>query len=98
MTDNRTPTEQWLEDQLKLPLIQIWMVTREGNLIDERHVADAETLFETVKMSIERFGTRSAVLPYQGRWCVYTPFRPGVDKMRFYDSREAAEMVMIHGG
>lgn len=97
-SDERTDTEKWLEDKLKLPMIQVWFVGHDGRLVDERHVADPDTIFETVKMSIERLGLKSAALPYEGRWCVYTPRRAPPNNLRYFDTREAAEMVVIHNG
>lgn len=94
---SETDTEKWLTTQLKLPLVTVWF-ERRGELIDEKHVNDESTIFETVKMTIERLGLRSAVLPWQGRWCLYTPFGKLLEQQRFYDTREAAEMVMIHRG
>lgn len=94
---SETDTEKWLAS-LGTPFVTVWFLDRNGGLMDERHVADPDTIFETVKMTIERLGLRSAVLPWQGRWCLYTPFGKLLEQQRFYDTREAAEMVMIHRG
>ncbi len=92
---SETDTEKWLAS-LGTQFIDVWFLDRNGGLMDERHVADPDTIFETVKLTIERLGCRAAVLPYMGRWCVYAPAKAPPKNLRYYDTREAAEMVMIH--
>jgi len=95
MSDDLTDSQSWLDNMLKSKMVDVWFRGRDGELFSERHVADPTTIFETVEMSIKRFPGKSAAFPYQGRWCVYTP-RGGPREFRYYDTREAAEMVLIH--
>lgn len=100
-TGASTPTEKWLEG-LGTTLIDVLFSSHDGELVIERHVADPETIFETARMTLDRLRLRSAVVPYQGRWCVYTPGWQAREttgnQYRYYDTREAAEMVLIHNG
>ena len=75
-------------------------------LFTEQHVDDATALPETVAKAMSKLNARAAVYPWMGRWALATP--GGVtalnDKviqrgtLRYYDTKEAAEMVAIHNG
>lgn len=94
-------TEAWLESlgstfvDVRLYLKHEW--------VDERHIADAETLGTTVSMSLERLGGRYAVWQFDGEWVLYDRFpAPGPEGQHYagnikrYPSQEAAEMVAMH--
>ena len=111
MTDHDTPHEQrlltnylmaqrpkevqalWLET-LKVKLVEVTFFAPDGEMFSQQHVEDITTLVETIRMTMERWNCRYAVHPYMGRWCLVTA--PG--RLRYYDTREAAEMVAIHRG
>lgn len=90
---NRDATEAWLEE-LGSQFVEVWLY-RDTKWFDERHIADAETLETTVSMSMGRLGVRYAI------WQEGAAFKvmgPSVDQLRTLPSREAAEMLAIHGG
>lgn len=92
---SRSDQAQWLSD-LGVALVQVQLFVK-GRWIDERHVADITTLEETVSMSLKRLGGNYAVTPWQGRWALFTvPSGPRRMRLRYYDTREAAEMVAMH--
>lgn len=64
----------------------------------EHHVDDCSTLPETVRLSMERCQARYAIYSYMGRWCLITPGKSPTRRIRYYDTREAAEMVAILNG
>jgi len=89
--------DDWLRRRVKL--VDVTFFPRGKEPYTERHVDDVSTLPETVKMSLDRGLAYAAVYPYGGRWCLAWPTHPDEDKrLRYYDNKEAAEMVAIHRG
>lgn len=62
--------------------------------IEERHVADPETLMETVEMGMSRHGAKAAVYPYHGRWALAVRGKG----TRYLDTQAQAEMLAMHSG
>lgn len=91
-----TECEDWMQD-LGVKLVCVTFVTGEHVLKTEQHVDDLETLEMSVRRSLERMVWSYAIYPYMGRW-VLVSRRRGAPSTRYYDSKEAAEMVAIHGG
>lgn len=80
-------------EELKIPMIDVALMKPDGTWSTETHVDDPTTIFETIGMTLER-GFKYAVVAYHGRWALC--FRP--HKVRYFDTKEAAEMVAIHHG
>ena len=93
----RGTQEEWLAS-LNTKLVDVMFFTQQGEQLDERHVDDSSTLPETVRMTMERLNLAYAVYPYMGRLCLVTPGKSPTKLLRYYDTREAAEMVAIHRG
>lgn len=89
--DPETETVRWMREKLNLPFVDVWFFGPQG-VHEERHVDDGSTLRETVRMSIERGLGRAAVYrEVSGQWVVQR-----VHEMKFFDTREAAEMFALH--
>ena len=86
--------EQWLGN-LGVKFIEVWMYVGEGKFLPFNHVDDPETLDETIIDGMRRHRARYALHPYHGGWRLVGG--KAVNTMRYYDTREAAEMVAIHG-
>lgn len=93
----RDTQAEWLAD-LNARLINVLFFDEDGRPFEERHVDDVSTLPETVRMTMERLRCTYAVYPYMGRWCLVAPSKAPLKLLRYYDTREAAEMVAIHRG
>lgn len=91
--NSRTPTEEWI-GTLGTTFIEVSFYVK-GAFVREQHVDDPETLEETIRMAIGRIGGRCALYDAGGEkgWCLLSH-----DRVRHYDTKEAAEMVMIHRG
>lgn len=76
-----------------LPMIEVFLIMRDGRMETETHVNDPTTLAETVAMSMSRTRARWAVYPDGDKWAL-----TGKGKTRHYPTREAAEMLAIHRG
>lgn len=101
-------TEAWLESlgstfvdvYLYLPKSQTLTV----DWLDERHIANPETLTTTVSMSLSRLGGRYAVWKDGEEWVLLDARKMGAVhdsesiaiSTKRYPSREAAEMVAMH--
>jgi hypothetical protein len=86
--------ERWLVEKLGVKFVDVWFF-RDGEFKLEPQVNDP-TVFETVVY--QRMGALRASYAlhgYHGRWCLLT--REQRRAIRYYDTREAAEMVAIHG-
>lgn len=100
--NTRSETEKWLED-LGSKFVVVWLYAPKSTTItsrgtgwmEERHIDDPETLETTVSMSLERLGGKYAIWAYDGSWALLSRSRT---VLRWYPTREAAEMVAIHGG
>lgn len=93
----RTAQESWLE-KLGAKFADVQLLVK-GEFVEERHVNDPDTIEDTVVMSLERFKAKCAVWPTNdGNWCVFSPYRAEVKRLRYYPTREAAEMVALHNG
>lgn len=90
-----TEQTKWLRS-LGAKFVDVWLCLPNGDLVDERHVDDPETLETTVQMSMDRLDARTDMFPCDDRWCVFSPYRAEAKRYRYYPTREAAEMVMIH--
>lgn len=90
MTENK---RSWIEEQLELKgqMIDVFFISRTGEITSEAHVNDPITLAETIAMSMDRTGARYAVYPDGQFWAL-----TGGGKTRHFPNREAAEMVAIH--
>ena len=82
---------------LGVKFIVVTFITRDHVLLMEQHVDDPETIELTVRQSMSRMRWDYAIYPWMGRW-VLLSVRRGPSHVRYYDSKEAAEMVAIHGG
>lgn len=71
------------------PLI---MLTPSG-WVNEPQVKDPEVWDELVRQAMGRCGARYALYSREGAWCVRGP---GIEQVREYPNREAAEMIAIH--
>ena len=92
-----TDTERWLRS-LGTRFCAVKILGKDGAWVDENHVEDPDTFLITVDMSLKRLDARYAVWvedEQEGRYCLLDR-RTG--DCRSYPSREAAEMVAIHGG
>ncbi len=91
---SRETTEEWIES-LGVKLVDVWFLRADGTWFLEKQVDDEDTIAETIGMTLERVRHAGyALRTYHGRWELTGPAR----KMRYYDTREAAEMVAIHNG
>lgn len=89
----RVEAEKWLTT-LGTQLVSVWFLDKDGVWVDERHVDDSITIDETIDMTLRRTGWRYSLrLCSNGRWELR-----GRGKYRYFDSREAAEMVAVHNG
>ena len=90
----RSATETWLEG-LGSKFRTVWFYV-DGAWLDERHIDDPETLEFTVSLTLERFKLRYAIWPDTADrgWWVFDRHAPS--ESRWYPSREAAEMVVMH--
>lgn len=84
--------------ELRTKLVEVLFFDAKGETFTEKHVDDSTTLPETARMTMERLVLSYAVFPYLGRWCLVTPGKSPTKLFRYYDTREAAEMVAIHRG
>ena len=87
-------TEAWLES-LGSKFVEVHVLIG-GKWLNERHIADPETLATTVSMTLDRLGGRFAVwqdLSGSGWWLFNKVW---TQKSKWYVSREAAEMVAMH--
>ncbi len=94
---SRSETEEWLES-LGTQFRNVWLYARRNGSyewFDEQHVDDPETFEVTVEMSRARFGASYVVYEHGGKWIL---IGGKSEHPREYPSREAAEMVAIHGG
>jgi hypothetical protein len=97
MTDIHDPTEvEALLQSCGTPLVEIFFVNAQGGVFYERHVADEETLTNTVKMTLERFPGARAVLPANVNGYRLLSSDGKKWTTRWYPTQEAAEMVAIH--
>jgi hypothetical protein len=69
---------------------------RRGEAIESKLVDDLTTLPEVVELRCQREGFSHAVYPYMGRWALYSTLKKLPHKVRYYDGKEAAEMIAIH--
>jgi hypothetical protein len=91
---NRIAAEDWFKS-LGINLVDVWFLCADGTWLLQKQVDDEDTIFETIGMPLERVHrTGYALRAYHGRWELTGPAR----KVRYYDTREAAEMVAIHNG
>jgi hypothetical protein len=98
MTDRALKTQEtWLKN-LGVKFVDVWFYhPKAGVWTCEPQVADPLTIEETVNMALTRLKATYALRTYEGRWLLIKKFG-GVHKHnRYYDTREAAEMVAIHG-
>lgn len=93
----RSNQEAWLA-QCGVKFIPVKIFLNDGTVGEESHVDDLTTICETVKMSMDRVGSRASVYPYMGRWAVYMPSKPILKQLRYFDTEEAAFMVARHHG
>jgi len=88
----------WLRN-LGLKLIEVTFYPQGDEPFVEEHVDDLSTLPETVRMTMERKSRVDyAVYPYVGQWCLVSPRKRPEKLLRYYNTKEAAEMVAIHRG
>ena len=94
--NNRAETETFLERAgLRFVVVRFYLADRDHQpWVEERHVDDPVTLEHVVRQTLSRHRARYAVCPYHGRWALICSAR----LTRYYDTREAAEMVAIHNG
>lgn len=92
--NHRANAEAWLAE-LNIPMVDVSFLCADGKWSTEKHVDDPTTIFETIAMSLGKGGSRYAVVAYQGRWALVGP---SSGKIRYFDNREAAEMVALHNG
>lgn len=92
----RTTQVEWLRN-LGVKFVGV-AIFAEDQIIYEDHVDDATTLPDTIAMSMEKRRARAAVYPWMGRWALSMTGAPLTKKLRYFDTREAAEMVAIHNG
>lgn len=90
--NTRSDAEAWLEG-LKIPMIDVLLMKSDGVWSTEKHVDDPTTIFETIGMTLER-GFKYAIVAYHGRWALCSRRH----RVRYFDAKEAAEMVAIHHG
>lgn len=97
MTD--VDPEAWLR---AVPMVElhIWVPCRgnvAGHWRKDKAVKDVEFLDELVRQAISRHIGTHAVHEWYGRWrlAAITPMR-STQTYRYFDSREAAEMVAMH--
>lgn len=96
----RSQTVDWLEE-LGTKFVDVTLLARKPSgteILVEQHVDDLTTLPETIRMSMERLRADYAIYPYMGRWCLVSQFKERAKMLRYYDSKEAAEMVALHNG
>jgi hypothetical protein len=95
--NTRAAAEEWLRE-LNVPLVDVWFLrVGSSDWIEEKHVNDIATIDETIMMTMNRLGCFYALHLYQGRWRLVGRRHPS-RLYRYYDTREAAEMVAIHNG
>lgn len=88
--------EAWLKS-LGITFVDVF-VRYKGEITYEQHVDDPRTLADTVRLSMERRVGAIAVFPYCGMWAVCAPYTQSDKQTRYYDTKEAAEMIAIHNG
>lgn len=91
--NDRANAVAWLEG-LNIPMIDVSFLRSDGSWFVETHVDDPSTIFDTIGMALGRSGNRYAVVLHGGSWVLYS-HKHGA---RYYDTKEAAEMVAIHNG
>lgn len=92
--NHRANAEAWL-DELNIPMIDVTFLRTDGSWYVEKHVDDATTIEDTIAMTLRNTTYLYALRRYHGRWELRGR---QVNTVRYYDSKEAAEMVAIHGG
>lgn len=91
--NTRPATERWLAG-LGVAFTPVSFLCADGAWVIEQHVDDELTIGDTIRMTLDRSRTSYALRAYHGRWELTHRIR-GV---RYYDTKEAAEMVAIHNG
>ena len=89
----RRDAEDWVMS-LGVTLVPVAFLCADGAWVVEQHVDDELTISETIGMMLDRSRATYALRAYHGRWEL-TRRGHGV---RYYDTKEAAEMVAIHNG
>lgn len=92
--NTRANAEAWL-GSLGIPMIDVTFLRGDGSWQVEKHVDDELTIAETIAMTLRNSTYLYALRPYHGRWELRGQ---KVNTVRYYDSKEAAEMVAIHRG
>lgn len=85
--------DRWIKSHMDHDLIAVRFLTRNG-WVEEHHIDDPLTLFETIRMTCDRLPARYAVYKAAHAWKLVRSHAPDD---RTYKTREAAEMVAIHG-
>jgi hypothetical protein len=81
-------------EQMGTKFCDVWFFTRRREWVLEKQVEDHDTFLETVDMALRRMGGNYA-LWFDGKsWALA---KRSTGYTRTYPSREAAEMVAIHG-
>jgi len=93
--NTRGTAEAWLEG-LGTSMCDVWFLQK-GSFFLEKHVEDHETFLETVGMALDRLMARYAMWE-QGGDKPWALLDKTTGDTRSFPSREAAEMVAIHGG
>lgn len=93
-------TQLWLE-RAGLRFVCILFRSPSGEIIRENHVNDLDTIALTVRHTMIRIRAQAAVYPTRDGWVLerrHTLHDGETIERRFFDSKEAAEMLLIHGG
>lgn len=84
------------------PLIDVWFLDA-GHWFDERHTNNPDTLYLTIGMTLDRFDACYALwnggAPETSQWTLLRWKRDNlgtVKLVRYYPTKEAAEMIAIH--
>jgi hypothetical protein len=85
--------EQWMQS-VGTKFCDVWFFTRNRDWVMEKQVDDHDTFLETVDMALHRLGGNYAMWFDGERWAMV---KRNTGDTKTYPSREAAEMVAIHG-
>lgn len=78
-------------------MVDVWFYI-DGEFLSEPQVNDEVTLHTILTLRCAAYRCKSAFYRYYGRWALYRPNHPYPRKrITYYDTREAVEMMVIHG-
>lgn len=92
-----TPDKHWMDQMMANRMIDVWFRI-DGDFYCEPQVNDPTTLEQVLTLRMAAYRSKSAFYAYQGRWLLYRPNHPDpLRRITYYDSREAVEMMVMHG-